>query len=324
MALVFVIILGVVVVKYSSRQKVAPVVSEIVEVPKPKQVAPAAPQKITPVAQPQQVIEDVPLPEPAVLTAASDQPAPTQSPEVEVAKMDTEKLFLEYRQEELVKLPPPVLGQEVEVYYSNGDVMLQTPLAVDENRGVVKMKMAYGSAEVHYSSFTRPCAEGYIPRLKAERLAQKRVSENMAAFIASAKAARHSSTQPLARRNNSNDPAVYFLPIPTSTSEDLLLAEQEMQAYLKSQSRRSGQNITVIHSSLEEDDAIIYLEVGTAFSKQNVGSRYQLAEGLRQFWGLRCMGNGVASDTNAFLVLVASGKIVGGSKVKQAATIWVR
>jgi hypothetical protein len=326
-ALLFLIILGAVVIKSTSKQKAAPAAPEIARAPATTHAQQPAPQNRAGVTQNRKPMPQVPQEIPTALDTPAPLPeksAPEVVTEAEIAKIDAEKLYLEYRQEELVKLPAPVLGKEVEVYYSNGDVMLQTPVAVDDQRGVVKMKMAYGAAEVHYSSFTRPCAEGYIPRLKAERIAQKRVSENLAAYIASTKAARHTSSQATSRSKNSRDPAVYFLPIPSSSSEDLLAPEQEMQAYLRVQARHSGQNFTVIHSSLEEDAAIVYLEVGPTFSKQNTGTRYQMTEGLRQFWGLRCMGNGVASDANAFLVLVSNGKIIGGSKVKESTSIWVR
>ncbi len=327
MSVIFLSILGAVVIKNTRPQNPAPNANEIALAAPPAPVAlPDAPKKplasqIRKQRESTAEHESQPLPSPAPLVVAA---AETPKVEAEIPKIDAEKMFFEYRQEELVKLPRPVLGQEVDVFYSNGDVMRQTPVAVDDDRGVVKIKMAYGSAEVHYSSFTRPCAEGYIPRLKAERIAQKRVSENLATFIESTKAARKSSSSATVRNKNSSDPAVYFLPIPDTTSEDLLHAEGEMQAYLRAQALRSGQSFSIIHSSLEDDAAIVYLEVGAAFGRHNAGTRYQMAEGLRQFWGLRCMGNGITSDVNAYLVLVANGKIIGGSKVKQATSIWVR
>ncbi|MEN9359485.1 MAG: hypothetical protein RL095_1020 [Verrucomicrobiota bacterium] len=285
---------------------------------------------LRPLPEPRQEAAEKAPPESSGIAVNQHAPMhPQAAPEADLAipaaaaPEDAEKLFTEFRQEELLKLPSPVLGSEIEIHYSNGDVMRQTPVAVDDSRGLVRIKMEYGSAEVHYSSLSRPCAETYLPRLKAERLARARVSKKLAGYIAASKAARGASREEMEGMPPSDAPSS-FLPTPSKTPEELLQPEEEMRAYLNMQERRNGQRFAVIRSKFAGEGAVLFLEVGEGFGLQNPGIRYQVTEGLRQFWGLRCMSNGVATDDKAFLVLLSKGRIVGGSRSDNATAIWIR
>lgn len=114
-------------------------------------------------------------------------------------------------------------------------------------------------------------------------------------------------------------------PAPTPTPEELKPVLAAFGDWLKTQHQRMGGRIADrLFARQQNDRAVLYLRLDPLFIRQENHFRRQTAEGLQQFWGLRCASSGVARADHAHVVLIdQTGKIVGGSRLDDAETIWL-
>lgn len=110
-------------------------------------------------------------------------------------------------------------------------------------------------------------------------------------------------------------------PTPTELKPTLLAFGE----WLKTQHRRAGGRIAdTIYARLQAGRAVLYLRMDPLFLAQDYSIRYQTAEGMQIFWGLRCEANGVARADRAHVVLLdQSNRVVGGSRLNDPAVIWL-
>lgn len=115
-------------------------------------------------------------------------------------------------------------------------------------------------------------------------------------------------------------------PTPGPTPEELKPTLAAFGEWLKNQHRRVGGRIAdTIYARRQAGRAILYLRMDPLFLDQDYSIRYQTAEGMQIFWGLRCESNGVARANRAHVVLLdQSNRIVGGSRLDDPAVIWLR
>ena len=59
-------------------------------------------------------------------------------------------------------------------------------------------------------------------------------------------------------------------------------------------------------------------------SRETFIIRTRIIDGIRRFWALRCMSNGVSGASSSYLCVVYKGDIIGGSKLKDAEDTWAK
>jgi hypothetical protein len=120
--------------------------------------------------------------------------------------------------------------------------------------------------------------------------------------------------------------AIRYDPAPAKTPEPLRAAITAFGQWLNVQHRRVGGRIGQrIYAKQQGHAAVLYMVVDPSFTEQTYDIRYQIAEGIWQFWGLRCETAGNVRDPrDAHLVMIDDkGRILGGSTPDDGARIWV-
>jgi len=115
-------------------------------------------------------------------------------------------------------------------------------------------------------------------------------------------------------------------PSPGKTPGRLRPAITAFGQWLNYQHRRVGGKIAdKIYAKQHGQHPVVYCVMNPSFADQDYDVRYQIAEGMWQFWGLRCQSSGVVGDPNhTHIVLIDSNnKIIGGSSPQDGARIWV-
>jgi hypothetical protein len=117
----------------------------------------------------------------------------------------------------------------------------------------------------------------------------------------------------------------------TQSSPRLAHAALEVTNYLNAQVRvgkkKDGYafaDVPKCHAKQQGRKAILYLYVTSPFVSQNKEYKFQVVDGIRRFWALRCMSNGVAGASTAYLCIVHKGKHVGGSKLTDPEEIEIK
>ena len=105
----------------------------------------------------------------------------------------------------------------------------------------------------------------------------------------------------------------------------------EVNNYLRNQVRigkkRDGYAFAEVescHAKQHGSKAVFYLYISDGFARTPKEHRYQTVDGIRRFWALRCMSNGVAVGSSSMLCVVHKGKVVGGSKMDNAEDIFIK
>ena len=117
----------------------------------------------------------------------------------------------------------------------------------------------------------------------------------------------------------------------TQSSPRLAHAALEVTNYLNAQVRvgkkKDGYafaDVPKCHAKQQGRKAILYLYVTSPFVSQNKEYKFQIVDGIRRFWALRCMSNGVAGASTAYLCIVHKDKHVGGSKLTDPEEIEIK
>ncbi|OGV74072.1 MAG: hypothetical protein A3K19_04565 [Lentisphaerae bacterium RIFOXYB12_FULL_65_16] len=219
------------------------------------------------------------------------------------------------------------------------------PERVARQRALVDLrKTLLGLAEIRRPESTDagPQAEssvdnsGVQPRVVARGVTSETASAPPNAVVTAdgsdnARGPRLAASEPTGSASESSDrdtqraPAS-LAPTPAPTPDDLKPAVAAFGQWLEYQHRRLGARVgEKVFAKREDGRVVLYLDVSGAFLAQHYDLRFQIAEGLWQFWAFRCQAFGVVvSPERAFIVLLASGdRIVGGSTAEVAANIWI-
>ena len=241
------------------------------------------------------------------------------------------------KKEEAKKLP--TVGRRYPVVTINGDVRDGILDKVDEySIHLSKIKPYNAKSSIHYSRLRKDMAMYFFPEKAANTYANKMLEKylqerNVIAAIeeeTAPPATDGSKTESTAKRMYSSSLKEYDTSVAES-SPRLAHAAMEVNNYLRNQDRitkkRDGFSFADVekgHAKQHGSSAVFYMYVTPAFAKQSTEYKFQVVDGIRRFWALRCMSNGVAGDSKAFLCIVNGSKVVGGSKLSSAEDIFVK
>lgn len=119
---------------------------------------------------------------------------------------------------------------------------------------------------------------------------------------------------------------VTFQPIPRKSDDEFRPALTAFAQWLEYQHRRVGGRIaTTVYAKRHNDAAVLYLVMAPQFLAQDYDLRFQLAEGLWQFWAFRCEAMGIArhAESAYIAMLDDQNEIIGGSRPDDAGSVWM-
>ncbi len=312
--------------------------------------APAqAPVAVDPVPSPPSPIPVLsPAPVAALAPAPADEPvATTQPPAPDPLPLESETIAeaapvleqsdLEKRYDEaynriLAGLPQPKAGDRFCLTLVRGGQIRGTIAKLEPGR--VTMRLEHGTMAYPVHLISPPDVLKLFPTIAAryQALAELQAADKPEPAVAPAAGAAEPppATQPpetamVAPAAELTGPFQYD-PTPGPTPEALKPTLAAFGEWLKNQHRRVGGRIAdTIYGRLQAGRAVLYLRMDPVFLDQDYSVRYQTAEGMQIFWGLRCESNGVARANRAHVVLLdQSNRIVGGSRLDDPAVIWLR
>jgi hypothetical protein len=272
-----------------------------------------------------------------VPTEASMKPArkpePTSKPEAEPVKelSEFEKKHQEFIQEYLSKSAKPEIGKRYPVETLTNAVRDGVLEKIDEHKiYLVDIKPYNAKSNIHYSQLPPKMANFFFPERAANSYANKKLEEYLKAQNTIEEVVEVAATpgNPVAKMSSSF--SAFDITLAKSPSR-LAHAVLEVNEYLNNQNRRTAKmdgfdfvDVPKCHAKQQGRAAVFYMYVPKAFAGANNEYKYQVIDGVRRFWALRCMSNAVAVDSNAYLCVVYGDKIIGGSKLTSAEDTWVK
>ncbi|MDX9978962.1 MAG: hypothetical protein RBU25_02835 [Lentisphaeria bacterium] len=289
----------------------------------------------------------VPAPTPPAPSAATVPPSP--EPEAEEpappARSELEERYEAIYRRILAELPQPKVGDPCQLTLLQGEQVQGTIAKLEAGR--ITLRMEYGTMTYPVHVIEPRDTLRLFPTIAARyrALAELRQQDQppspalpapvTAIFLAAPPA---SATTPTAATTPLPAPPVApppptesrtqvfrYDPTPGPTPEELKPTLAAFGDWLKSQHRRVGGRIADrIFARQQAGRAVLYLQLDPLFLSQDYSIRFQTAEGIQIFWGLRCESSGVARADRAHVVLLdQAGKIVGGSRLEDPAVIWL-
>ena len=271
----------------------------------------------------------------------------------ETAKADTsekkamtefEKKHKEFMDEYIARLKDkkiyPTVGRSYKVVTSSGTIREGVYQKTEGySLYLTKIKPYNANADIHYSKLRRDMAKYFFPEKAANTYANKMlekyleeknviaaIEEEMPESKDSAKDSTSPNTKPTKRISSKS-----FDPTVAESSPRLAHAAMEVNNYLRNQVRITKKrdkfvfaDVEKCHAKQQGASAVFYMYVTPSFAKQSFEYKFQVVDGIRRFWALRCMSNGVAGDSRAFLCVVNGSKIIGGSEITNAENISIK
>jgi len=234
----------------------------------------------------------------------------------------------------------PTKGKSYKVVTSSGDVR-EGEFVKTEGYSLFleKIKPYNAKASIHFSKLRGDMARYFFPEKAANTYANKELEKYLAAKnvitvveeeIAPTPETDKSTASPVStptKRISSKK----FDPTVAESSPRLAHAAMEVNNYLRNQVRITKKrdkfvfaDVEKCHAKQQGASAVFYMYVTPSFAKQSYEYKFQVVDGIRRFWALRCMSNGVAGDSKAFLCIVNGSSIVGGSKITNAEDIYIK
>jgi hypothetical protein len=281
---------------------------------------------------------------PAPVETAIVVPEPTEEEAPAPEKSDLEKRYDEIYQRILAELPQPRIGDPCQLRLVQGGVVQGTIEKLEPGR--ITLRVQYGTMAYPVHVIDPRDALRLFPTIAARYRAlaelrrqsqdQSTQPEEPAPTAPTAPRPPPTTTaaaapQPLPPAPQTTTPVTSRLgtfqydPTPGPTPEELKPTLAAFGDWLKSQHRRIGGRIADrIFARQQAGRAVLYLQLDPLFLDQDYSVRFQTAEGIQIFWGLRCESSGVARSDRAHVVLLdQAGNIVGGSRLEDPAVIWL-
>jgi hypothetical protein len=295
------------------RQRMVPRANGAPSEPHPVPETPMTPATPPPPAQPPTPAGELGRPVPA-------EPLPEPPP-----RSSLERHYDELYQRFLADLPKPRLGRTYELKTRRGE-RIRGKLEKLEP-GLVTLRLKHGTMAYPVHILAREDVLRLFPEIAARSRALAAVQEGDATEKPAGRPlpAGTESLPPSAPSGSAPPSQPCYDPTPGPTPEELKPTLLAFGDWLKTQHRRVGGRIADrIFARLQADSAVLYLRMDPMFLAQDYGTRYQIAESVQTFWGLRCESNSVAKVSHAHVVLLdQSGQIIGGSRPYAAAEIWL-
>ena len=245
---------------------------------------------------------------------------------------EADRKYKEFYDAYMADHPEPIAKKKYAFYFNNGSKSTAVLDKIEEFRLAIShvdgntMRMT-----VHYSALKKSHMYKFFPKKAAEIVASAKLEKwlmdknkiiEAPEEVKIASAGPSTSSKPAVKRFSSKK----FDPTPAKSSARLAHAALELQNYIEVQARRGTHFAEVgkCHAKQQGASAIYYLYVDSNFANSKRDFKYQTIDGMRRFWALRCMSNGVASKAKAFLCVVYKGKIIGGSKIDNAESVSIK
>jgi hypothetical protein len=260
------------------------------------------------------------------LPAAQNEPGPgsePQSPDDEL-----EKRYHALVDTYLSELPRQRAGDKITLRLVDGEKVTGT--LEDLKPGRVVVGMQYGTISYPIHRIRRKDVDRLFPERRAHRLALAELHRELAtAQTDDTQAAvphRQKETTPPDADTAPDDTQLAYDPTREPTPESLKPTLKQFAQWLEMQHRRVGGKIADgLFAKKQGPNAVLYVRLNDSFAEQDYDTRFAIAEGMQQVWGLRCLSNHVVRRaTDAHIVLLdGGGDIAGGSTPGDATAVWV-
>lgn len=251
-----------------------------------------------------------------------------------------EKKHKEFFDEYMSKAKQPQTGRRYPVVTINNDVRDGILKERDEySIYLEKVKPYNANTSIHFSRlrpdmakyfFPEKAANTYANKMLEKYLAERNVIAAIEEEMAPAETEDKTAKTTTAKKSYSSSFKAFDTSV-TDSSPRLAHAAMEVNNYLKNQVRITKKRdkfvfaeVEKCHAKQQGNSAVFYMYVTSQFAAQNMEYKFQVIDGIRRFWALRCMSNGVAGDSRAFLCIVQGDNVVGGSKINKADDIYVK
>ena len=197
---------------------------------------------------------------------------------------------------------------------------------------LVKVKPYNAKTSIHYSVLPKKAADYFFPEKAANSYANAKLEEYLKAQnkIPEVEEVIASDAPKKVIKKRSTSFSQFDITEGESSSR-LAHAALEVNNYLSNQSRISKKregiefaNVEKCHAKQHGRASVFYMYVPKSFAATSSEYKFQVIDGVRRFWALRCMSNAVSVASNAYLCVVYNGKIIGGSKLKDAEDTWAK
>lgn len=269
---------------------------------------------------------------PEVSKTESTKPKSNKSTEGSTKEMsEIEKMHKGFIDEYLSKTKKPEVGKRYKVPTLTNAVRDGELEKLDEYKVyLVKVKPYNAKTNIHYSQLPAKARKFFFPEKAANSYANMKLEEYLKSQnkIAEIKEEPVVATTGTAKTITSRSFTQFDTTVADS-SRRLAHAAIEVKNYLANQSRISKKRdgiefaeIAKCHAKQQGKAAVFYMYVPPSFVKTSQEFRFQVIDGVRRFWALRCMSNAVSVASNAYLCVVYKDKVIGGSKLKDAEDTW--
>lgn len=250
------------------------------------------------------------------------------APEPGTAPNDLETRYRTLVSRYLAELPRHEPGADVTLRLVDGRKIKGTLKEVKPGRILLTMQYGTMSYPIHRIS------ERDVDRLFPERTAHRRALAALHRELTPVPEQEQPGTrQPdtaisggAATPSEPGDGQLVYDPSRQPTPESLRPTLEQFAQWLEMQHRRVGGRIADgLFAKEQGRSAVLYVRLNESFAEQDYDTRFAIAEGMQQVWGLRCLSNGVVRKaTDAHIVLLdGRGDIAGGSTQADATAVWV-
>ncbi len=252
-----------------------------------------------------------------------------------------QQLYRQFFQEEMSQLSAPQIGRKYTLSLTDNRRVEGALMVLGRHQAVVKTRE--GDQTVTLNMLTVQSMKVLFPRQYARQQARRRLDQVMAqdgagkedaagkAIKSLAAAGDHSSdnhlsAEPQLAQEPKVSPLTKYDPTESKTPKKLSEPVTMFGQWLKYQSRRVGPLATKIYAKQHGRQVALYMVMHPNYSRQKLVARELYCEQFWRMWARRCReARKVRSLKRAHVVLLNQhGKIIGGSRVKDASDTWVK
>ncbi|MCH2205573.1 MAG: hypothetical protein MK132_06865 [Lentisphaerales bacterium] len=244
---------------------------------------------------------------------------------------EIEKMHKKFIDEYLAKANKPEIGKRYKIPTLTNATRDGELEKMDKYKVyLIKVKPYNAKTNIHYSQLTPKARTYFFPEKAANSYANKKLEEflreqnKIVEVVEESVTTTTGTAKPMASSSFSK-----FDTTVTDSSKRLAHAALEVKNYLANQSRISKKrdgiefaDIEKCHAKQQGKASVFYMYVPQSFVKTSQEFRFQVIDGVRRFWALRCMSNAVSVASNSYLCVVYKDKIIGGSNLKDAEDTW--
>ena len=243
-----------------------------------------------------------------------------------------ESLHASFVKKYLDKHPLPNIGKRYKVYPKAGSAETGTITALDKDYVSFESYGQYnGKLSFHFSKLKSQSIKRFFPARYAQGYADRKLEKELAkmarkkkealAAMNTAKDKIISSTTKLGNAKRYPKLGDYIITQDKSPSF-LLPVMTEFANYLKVQSRGQKNYFQQIHTKRHSSSNVLYLEATKDFAQESQEFRYQYADGLRRYFAMRSINNGLGTFSKTFICIHYNDKIIVKSDTDNAEELW--